>query len=470
MFRRNLMSRRNVLRGAAGGLLLAPFLRQRRLEAQLANPKRMVILFTPDSLPPEWWPGGSGTSFTLNEPLADFAGLESEMLFPRRLDHSWTFDNHHEAGIVQLFTGERFFDDNARFAAGPSIDQVLLQETEIRGGTPIASIQLCVDDGRTDKRHIIAYSGANQPLTNQRDPSRAFNDIFEGVTFGGSAPASTPATSTTPTTTDTPTVDVGAQVHERILELNTEELRTIQQFLGQTEREKLEIHVESLQELQNRIAIDNPATSGGDTTGGGVEPNPEIPVGGSCEQTSTSGVQQRLNDENAITNWAQIQSDIIVNSFTCDRTRVAAYQFSFSGGHHEGLLGFNSSWHDNVAHISNPNDGTRDLFIKFARFWGGHINYLARRLAEIPEGDGTMLDNTLLYWGVESGTNHSHSPRDMQYLLIGGRNMGFQLGQFMEVSTTSAHKLHTSVLNAFGLAATGFGIEPNSGPLAGIVA
>jgi hypothetical protein len=41
-----------------------------------------------------------------------------------------------------------------------------------------------------------------------------------------------------------------------------------------------------------------------------------------------------------------------------------------------------------------------------------------------------MLDNTLIYCGVESGTDHNHSPRDMQYLLIGGRTMGIAVGQF----------------------------------------
>ncbi|HEX9621825.1 MAG TPA: hypothetical protein VF989_16885 [Polyangiaceae bacterium] len=58
----------------------------------------------------------------------------------------------------------------------------------------------------------------------------------------------------------------------------------------------------------------------------------------------------------------------------------------------------------------------------------------------------------------------------MQYLLIGGKNLGFQVGQFLQLpGTESAHKLHTSVLNAFGDPAAGLGIEANCGPLAGVV-
>jgi hypothetical protein len=138
----------------------------------------------------------------------------------------------------------------------------------------------------------------------------------------------------------------------------------------------------------------------------------------------------------------------------------------------------NNSWHDNVAHISRTNDSipfnggdgtTREAFIFFDRFFSQFVAYFAKQLAAIPEGDGSMLDNTLIYWGVESGTNHSHNPNDMQYLLIGGHNIGFQSGQYLESGTKSAHQLHTAVLNAFGHDVNGFGIEPNCGPLSGIV-
>ncbi|MFO7180726.1 MAG: DUF1552 domain-containing protein, partial [Pseudomonadota bacterium] len=406
------ITRRDLLRTTAGAVFLAPLLRLRELEAQSAMPKRLVLMFTPDSHPPEWWPTGSGSNFELQEPLADFKGLESHMLFLRRLDHAWTFDNHHEAGMAQLFTGARFINDSTRHANGPSIDQILLKETDIRGGTPIASIHLCAADrGLADKRHVISYSGPGQPMAHNPDPNKAFKEIFSGVTFG-MAPA--PAPNPSPTTPN-PATDVAREVNRRIHQVNTAELKSMQRLLGQLEREKLERHVEALFELEQRIA-----SMPGDTGEGGA--GGPVAVGGVCEQVDTSGYNNSLNNATTITRWAQIQADIIVNAFTCDRTRVADYSFSFSGGHHEGLLGFSQSWHDLVAHVSKTNDSvsvggvamsTRQAFIKFDRFWAGHLAYLAKRLASIQEGDGTMLDNTIMVWGVESGTNHNHSPRDM---------------------------------------------------------
>jgi hypothetical protein len=467
------VTRRDLLRTALGGVLLAPFLRERELEAQTALPKRLVLMFNPDSHPPEWWPSGTGGSFVLNEPLADFKGLENHMLFLRRLDHAWTFDNHHDAGMVQLFTGAKFFDEATRQANGPSIDQILLKESEIRGGTPLASIHLCAADrGLADKRHILSYSGPGQPIVHVADPAKAFKQIFEGVTFG--AAPSMPAPTSAPTTPQAPDAlaEVKRAVDLRILQVNTADLRSIQRLLGQAEKEKLERHVEALFELEQRLTAEPIPTGGGST--------PPIAVGGSCEQVDTSGFDNSLNDATTITRWAQIQADILVNAFTCDRTRVADYSFSFSGGHHEGLLGFSQSWHDIVAHVSNTAESvtvdgetitTRAAFIKFDRFWAGHMAYLARRLASIQEGDGTMLDNTIMIWGVESGTNHNHGPKDMQYLILGGKNLGVNVGQYVNNTTAqSANKLLVSVMNALGHPATGIGIEPDCGPLSGFLA
>lgn len=467
MTRTNLISRRNLLRTGLGGVFLAPFLRQRTLEAQGLVPKRLVLVFTPDSHPREWWPATGGTApFTLQGPLLDFVGLEQHMLFVRQVNHSWTFDNHHEAGIAQLFTGQRFFDDATHYANGPSLDQVLLKNTDFRGGTPISDVHLTAGDkGGGDKRHVICYSGPGQPIPHEWDPARAFTNIFSGVTFGGGATPPPPA----------PASDLGAQIRKRALEINMDEVRRIQGFLGQEERERLQIHLDSLNELERQ-------------SDGSVMPGTPAPVGGMCERVDTSGINSSDRNDVTIDKWAKVQADLIVNAFTCDRTRVVDFGMGFSGSHHTGMFGLvagdNNSWHDTVAHlsVSNTNRTTnvtvtgepmqvKDAFIKFDRFWASQIAYLAHKLANIAEGDGTMLDNTLIYWGVESGTDHNHNPRDMQYLLIGGKNMGFNVGQFLQLpAAESAHKLHTAVLHGLGYtAATGFGIEPDCGPLPGVL-
>jgi uncharacterized protein DUF1552 len=469
LMNRRSFSRRALLQTGLGGVFLAPFLRQRTLEAQTALPKRLVLVFTPDSHPREWWPtvGGGTNGFTLQGPLLDFAGLEPHMLFVRRVDHSWTFDNHHEAGIAQLFTGQKFFDEATHYANGPSLEQVLLKNTDIRGGTPVADIHLTAGDkGGADKRHVICYSGPGQPIPHEWDPAKAFTNIFNGVSFGGTTPAPTP-TAMGP--------DLATQIKQASLDVDLGQLKKIQGFLGQEERERLDLHVDALNELENQIKLMG-------------SPMTPPSTGAACEKVNTSGINSGDRNDVTIDKWAKVQADLIVNAFTCDRTRIADLGFGFSGSHHTGMMGLkagdNDSWHDTVAHLSlndkNRETGVtltsgattvKDAFIKFDRLWASQVAYLAKKLALIAEGDGSMLDNTLIYWGVESGTDHSHNPKDMQYLLIGGKNMGFQVGKFLQNSATqSAHKLHTSVLHGLGYtAATGFGIEPTCGPLDGVL-
>jgi hypothetical protein len=476
-----LLSRREILRTAAGAVFLAPLLRSRRIQAQSAHARRLVMVFTPNSHPPEWWPTGSGTSFTLNQPLADFRGLESNMLFIQRLDHAWTFDNHHEAGIAQLFTGERFNNDTQHYANGPSIDQILLKSSDIRGGTALPSIHVSAGGGGgSDKRRVISYSGPGQPMVHEESPARAFTNIFSGVTFAAN-PAVAP--DTLPGSLDV--ARARALIKRRALQINTGQLKRLQSYLGRDERAKLELHVESLYELERRLPPDpGPGGGAGGAPGGGGAGGssgggPITPAGGACQEVATSGVSGNAADAAVTTRQAQTQADIIVNAFTCDRTRIADFGLSFSGGHHEGLLKMSSSWHDNVAHISKTDDAiavgeenltTRAAFIRFDRFWAGHVAYLAKRLAAIKEGDGTMLDNTLMVWGVESGTNHNHGPHDLQYLLLGGKNLGVKTGQFLALAAPqSSNKLLTSIMHAFGHPATGVGIEPTIGPLAGVL-
>src|SRR5690606_17139372 len=161
----------------------------------------------------------------------------------------------------------------------------------------------------------------------------------------------------------------------RITEVSMAELRAMQRFLGQEERERLELHVDSLRELQARI--ESQAAPG---AGAAL-------VGGACEEVSTAGFSNRLNNATTMEAWAQMNAELLVNSFTCDIARAGVYQFSFSGGHHEGLLGLEKSWHDDVAHVSQTNDSvsvggqsmsTRAAFQIFDRFWSGQVAYLAR--------------------------------------------------------------------------------------------
>ena len=156
-------------------------------------------------------------------------------------------------------------------------------------------------------------------------------------------------------------------------------------------------------------------------------------------------------------------------AFACDLTRVASIQFSTSlnrvrypwiDATGEGHLLSHSGVSDNVARVQLE---ARDAF---------HASRLARfldKLSQIPEGNGTALDNTLVLWGNEVAVGATHAHTDMPLLMVGG-GWHFRTGRVLTYQKASHANLLVSVLNAMGVPATTFG-HPDycSGALSGLV-
>jgi hypothetical protein len=466
---------------SAGTWFLAPLLRARRAEAQNRFPRRLVLFFNGNSHPEEFFPTGTGAEFRLTEPMSAFAGLEKHMLFLRPIHGTATFDNHHTAGPMNLFTGAGF----APFGGGtwptsPSIDHLVAPQ--IAGGAPRKHYHINMqEERRSDGRGFISYSGPGQPVAGERDPAR----IAEAI-FGVKAPAASPAATmpaAAPAPVSTPAGDSGAagtaaikaKVRSEILRINTEELREIQRYLGREEKAKLELHVTALQDI-GRIAGTPPSPAAPMNPAGSPVPAPVVPaptaiapyMGGKCVPPAINPGSPAANNADAMSKAIQSYFDILVAAFMCDQLRVAAVQVRGSGDDYRGFLGFTGSWHDNVAHRARVPE-PREWFKKHLAFFAGRLAYFAHRLDSIKEGDGTMLDNTIIVWGVESGINHNHTPRNMPYLVMGGRGMGLKTGQFLQFAASEpCTKLLTGVCNGLGVPIKGIGTEPASGPLAGM--
>jgi hypothetical protein len=85
------------------------------------------------------------------------------------------------------------------------------------------------------------------------------------------------------------------------------------------------------------------------------------------------------------------------------------------------------------------------------RWHASELAYLADKLAQIPEGEGSVLDSTLIVWATEVSKGNSHSLNDIPYLLIGNAQGAIRGGQWLNFPGRSGNDLLVTIARAFDL-------------------
>lgn len=437
------LPRRDLLKSAIGSVLLAPLLRARNLQAQNMHPKRFVIFNAAGSFVPEWFPTNPGRNYNLRRPNTAFEQVKSNCFFLQNMQHSTTRGNHHERGMVTAYSAAG--SDNGDI----TIDQVIARHLRDQpNAAPINFIAQGLYGGRNnDMRSLMTYAGPNRRIDPEESAVATYNRIFSGS-------ATTTVTAPQANSTD-------ARI--KVFDVAKEDLTKIQSYLGQEERSKLEYHIDSLMNLSRELQAN-------------TEPPRQIRI---CQDVDLHGDRNTVREEQSLVNGVTNLMNLTSAAFQCDRTRVMTMQVGFSGDHYNRLRGFRAStetrdsWHDHIHHRASSRDHRYySEWMWMCELWSEKLAGLAKSLQDIPEGDGTMLDNTIILWGSEMGIAHSHNPYNVPHLVIGGRNMGVDTGQYIDFGRNNRQdhaKLLTSIKHAFGIMDRGMGNRPDSGPLSGFL-
>jgi len=125
--------------------------------------------------------------------------------------------------------------------------------------------------------------------------------------------------------------------------------------------------------------------------------------------------------------------DLIALAFQTDSTRFVTYQLASMHGaisianKFPTLLGFKKDAHG-LAHGAGKGAGAENRG-KWDRYQAECLAYLMKRLSEFEEGDGSVLDNTCIFYG--SSNSKTHNNTNYPLILAGGKNMGYQHGQYL---------------------------------------
>jgi hypothetical protein len=431
MNQRWLLSRRALLGGisAAGISALLP---RGLSRAQSAISPRIIIVHVPEGM----WngaprPQNGGTNFgpilEALQPYQSRINVLQNLTIASR-DHGPGGDGHHRA-VPHMFTGTEMQDESN--AGGASIDQKIA--AEIGGDSPFASLQFAVRIVYGDTNSRCLWSGPGRVVLPMQDPWQAYDRIMSGVV---------------PTDAPSPAVNL----RKSALDYALEGVASLRPKLAAADRERLDSYQESLRSIERRLA-----------TGG-------APVGSSCTPP-TLGNEIDVKSESNYPEIGDLQMDLVVASLQCGLTRVATLQWGNSNDQCTySWLGVNTLGHD-MAHNNSNCDPDGEKKLTTYRWYSTKAKELLDRLDAIPEGDGTMLDNTIILWASEFGDSNGHGSSNLMWLLMGNAGGYFRTGQILNCGGRSVNDVHVTLGNAMGLPDQSFGNSAYcDGPISEIVA
>jgi hypothetical protein len=140
-----------------------------------------------------------------------------------------------------------------------------------------------------------------------------------------------------------------------------------------------------------------------------------------------------------------------VMSLACDLTRVASLQWSTSVSNKQfPWLDIHEGHHD-FSHEGDTNADAQAKLVAINTWYAEQFAYLVTALKGVAEGEGSLLDNTVVLWCNELGIGNTHSRRDMPYVLAGSAGGYFQTGRYLQYQGDPHNNLLLSLCHAMGL-------------------
>lgn len=446
---RSYFSRRTFLRSLGVGAAMLPLLSlQRRTGAAAPSyPKRLVVFsWTNGWWMPDLWPTGGATNFTLGKTLSPLNPLKDQVIILNGVGLRTQIDIDAKAlgyGKDQFYGGHDAYPamltgvplakyaDNLEWSGGDSVDQYIGRNIAKTYNTPFPTLTLGVRGG-SDYGGTISYIGASQGVVCENDPVQLYKTLFGGRTL--------------------PPATMAKIVAERksVLDYVGGELDTFSKRLGTDDKQKVQGHLQTIRDLENQVI-----------NAGSVSCTaPMQPAGDLTQDIAKYPLQYKA------------QLALMVAALKCDLTRVITMLPCQSGGDDIIFSWLGSdftgpgdefpvrSYHD-ITHRAGQDDAHTQRKILADQYFVQQVADFCTALKSVPEGTGTMLDNTVVVMANHMGYNHDSNL--IPFVLIGGCGGYFKTGRYINYNISDSHKtlshngLMVALCNAMGVSPSGWG-------------
>ena len=447
-------ARRSALKALAAIPFAAPLARA-FASPGAPPPARLVILMQNNGTQQaNFWPDAAMRSPILDALFLDGSGTPNGLAAKANVvkgvytpnDLNGTIGNQHDIGFARLFTGEKLMSlDGKPWGGGPSVDQILAKEWDAETLTlaVLASQYEPFPKPGFNHRRSFSYVGPATLKYPAVDPLRVYRKLFsigEGI-------------------------DVRRRLMLRrsVLDAVSGNLSEVASRLGGDDARKLDYHTTAIRDVERRLS-QTLASQGTQCTATPTRPRDFLALDPAAEISAEAYVPEMVDN----------MVDICAVALGCGLTRIATIQFGFGGGKWGfAWKGINEQFHDYIAHVDTSDAGSSPentaKVVAANQYYASRVARLAVALDAIPEGNGTLLDSTLLVWGNELGRG-DHDLRNVPIVLLGRVGQGIPRGgRTIDAGPQVMNRLGCTILNLMGKAVPGFGDEPTCGMFAGLV-
>jgi hypothetical protein len=342
-----------------------------------------------------WAPAAVGRDFDLSQTsLAPLEPFRNDVTIVSHTDirnaEAFTLPeiggDHFRSSAVFLTQSHPKQTEGNDVHAGTSLDQ--LYAKKYGQDTPIPSMQLSIEN--VDQAggctygysciytDTISWASPTQPLPMVRDPRVVFDQLFGA----GATPEERAA---------------NLRADKSILDWVTNQIATLRKEIGSSDRQRLNEYLENIREIERRIQRVEARNSSGE-----ARAFPEAPI----------GVPDSFEEH------VHILMDLIAVAFASDTTRV----FSFKLGRDASGRAYPESGVTTGFHNASHHGEREDRILEFAKINRYHVSmvpYLLDKLKKTPDGDGNLLDNSLILYGSPMADSNIHNHRRVPMFLAG---------------------------------------------------
>ena len=423
-------NRREFTRNALMLAMFSPFMslldpKLAKAQARPGNAKYLLIITSNGTEPGVWDPVGSSSGniafSTMTQPLS---AIKGDVILLNKFDSQGSAGNH---GSIGGLTGNGQYSQQTL-----SLDEWVSRDLRSRGIlTQVPSVHLggvAGSNGAAQPGLRFVNNGLQAPTFSL---TQAFSNIFDGSAPPPPPPVASGGGTTTPAAN--PALD-RLNRRKSVLDVVTSELNLLGQSLGGLEKQKLQLHADSIRQLEERIGQQLDAQNGTVTeapAGGGAAPVQFIkPV--SCQQPGNlpSNLQPIENSRTHLS--------LAVSAFACDITRVALVEF----GHHQScpvnIPNANGDWHNDFMHAQGA---PRTKLIATEQYMSDRIVEVVGMLkaTQAPDGSGSLFDQTYVLWAREMGDAVVHAGTNMPFVVTGRAGGYLRAGNAYFNGNSAAH-------------------------------